>query len=60
MRQWTFDTSEALAAALQIALDDSGAAEAGPVATTMTVAAASKDIVILHIASPKISRCENA
>jgi hypothetical protein len=59
MRQWTFDTREVLAAALQIAWHDSGAAEAGPVVTNTTAAMANKDIVILRIASPKITRCEN-
>ena len=59
MRQWTFDTKVAFVAALQIALDDNGAAETAPVVTNTTVATASKDIVILRMASPKISRPEN-
>jgi hypothetical protein len=53
MRQWTFDTREVFAAALQIALDDSGAAEAVPAVTNMTVTMANKAVVIWRIASPE-------
>jgi hypothetical protein len=53
MRQWTFDTKEAFAADLQIAVEDSGAAEAAPVVTNRVVATANKESVILRIVSPK-------
>jgi len=59
MRQWTLDTRVVLAAARHIAFEDRAAAEAAPVVTKMTAAIASKDIVILRMASPKFSRCEN-
>jgi hypothetical protein len=59
MRQWTFDTREVFVAALHTAVVAGGAAEAVPVVTNTIVTIANKPIVILHIASPKFSRCES-